>query len=162
MSEVLDSSEVESMLARAMEDPSVKGAPPNELINRLQGALGVGDLEPVTPEQLASVLEIYFQAFTLERDLWVSLTPNQYIQTKPFRLKKLPEGTHLVADVLIKDSDFEVECFDRFITKLEARGKTLVFYARASVPVDLTLALRAVDENDNTVQVPPECFIKGR
>lgn len=147
---------------KAMTDPAVKNARPEEMINNLRNLLGLGDLEPVDATATEEVVKTYFQAFKLEHDNWAFMGPGSYIQTVPFKLRKLPPGTKLIADVLIDQTDFEAECFDRFIRTMDVRGKTIVFDASAEIPVNLTIGLKCVDAYGAPVIPEDEYFWKSR
>lgn len=152
-------------LKRAMNDPAVRSSSPDQLIQNLSNVLGIPDIDPVSQEETAKVRETYFQAFTLSADAWTSMPGNgftrnvrTFVQIIPFKLKWIPEHTQLVADVLIDKTDYEEECFQNCIQGMAARGKSIIFYSNTSIPIDITLGLKCVDENGNIVHVPDECF----
>jgi hypothetical protein len=152
---------------RALEDPSVKGSSASNLIQNISNILGIQDLEAVDQSETDRVRHIYFQAIRLEADDWTDMPgtgPQKgittYVQLAPFKLKWIPDGTSLVADVLIDKTDFEAECFDKYIQGMAVRGKNIIFYATAAIPVDIVIGLKCVDANGNAVFVPDECYRK--
>ena len=147
-------------IKKAMNDPSVRNSTPEEMINCLRGLLGLGDLDPIDADATEAVVKTYFQAFKLEHCNWAPMGVGTYIQTVPFKLRELPPGTRLIADVLIDQSDFEAECFDRFIRTMDVRGKTIIFNANAEIPVDLTIGLKCVDAFDRPVELDEKLFWK--
>lgn len=147
-------------IKKAMTDPSVRNSKPEEMINKLRGLLGLGDLDPIDANATEEVIKTYFQAFKLEKCNWAPMGAGTFVQTVPFKLREMPPGTRLIADVLIDQSDFEAECFDRFIRAMEVRGKTIIFNAIAEIPVDLTIGLKCVDAFAQPVQLDQKLFWK--
>lgn len=154
-------------IKRAMNDPTVKNSAPDQLIQNLSNLLGIQDLDPVNQTETEKVRETYFQAIRLEADRWTAMPGTgrargvtTFVQLAPFKLKWIPEDTQLVADVLIDKTDFEQECFDKYIQGMAARGKNLVFYSSISLPVDIVIGLKCVDDHGNVVYVPDECYFQ--
>lgn len=145
-------------IAAAMSSPQIKNSKPDQLIPNLMAMFGMDGVDPVTPEQCESIRQVYFQAHKLEKDNWTPMPDgNNIIQIMPFKLVEVPAGCKLVVDVLIDKSDFEAEVFDQYITNMAARGKSLIFYAKAMLPMDITVGLKCVDEITNEpIYVPDE------
>ena len=150
------------MLKAAMQSPEVKNAKPENLISTLSGMFGL-ELDPVDEAETRRIRETYFQAIVLEKDNWTKLPGiSNYVQISPFKLKEVPPGLAIVADVLVDQSDYEVECFDKYIKNMAIRGKSIVFYASTDIPITLTIGLKCVDQKTREVKaVDPEFFRKG-
>lgn len=149
----------------ALNNPSVKKSTAEKIIPNMMSALNIGDLEPVSEEDSQEVLNTYFQGIVLETDEWTCMpgvAGSEYVQIAPFKLKTLPEGTHLVADVLIDKSEYEVECFEKYITNMEVRDKSVVFTAVGAIPIKITLGLKCVNVEGAPVRPEPEHFVKKR
>lgn len=153
-------------LKRAMNDPMVKNSPPDQLIANLSNVLGIADLDPVDQSEVEKVRDIYFQAFKLEAERWTPMPGNgfarnvtTYVQIIPFKLKWVPDGVQLVADVLIDKTDYEEECFQNCVQGMAVRGKNMVFYSNTAIPIDITLGLKCIDVNGDVVRVPDECYM---
>lgn len=142
----------------AMDDPSVKDADPANKLQNLSNLLGIGDVEAVDSEEAQRIRDTYFQAFVLSKDTWAPMGPGTFIQVAPFKLKDIPSNTRLVADVLIDKSEFEAECYDRYIKNIGVSGKTLVFSATVGLPVDITIGMKCVDIYDNPVKIDDSLF----
>lgn len=146
-------------LQQAMNDPSVRNCKPDQLINKISSMFGLGDLDPVDQSETEKVRDIYFQAFKLEADKWTDMGKGDFVQIVPFKLKGVPEGTMLVADVLIDQSDYEAECFDQFIRNMDVRGKSMVFHSCCALPIDIVLGLKCVDiATQEPMRVPDQYY----
>ena len=135
-----------SDIKKALNDPKIKQSKPDQLIPNLMNMFGMADLEAVDSTVCDQIRQIYFQAFKLVKDRWTELPgTNNTVQIAPFKLKEMPAGTRLVVDVFIDKSDYEVEVFEKYVTNMVARGKSLIFYAVGPLPVDITVGLKCVD-----------------
>jgi len=145
---------------RAMSDPLVRNSRPEELIKNLAAVLNIDDVPTISQEESERIRNEYFQAVQLDKDSWTSMPGlNNFVQIHPFKLKQIPKDTHFVADVLIDKSDYEAECYHKYIRNMMIRGKNIVFSASAEIPVTITLGLKCVsDITDLTVRVPDACF----
>ena len=142
-------------LANAINDPRVKNSKPDELIPNLLYMFGISDMPAIDEDECNTIRRSYFQAYKLVKTAW-TLTPNQMgaVQTMPFRLREIPEGTKLVVDVFVDKSDYEVEVFDEFITDIAAKGRTIIFTASMVPPVDITIGLKCVDvDTEETIYI---------
>ena len=132
-------------IMKAMEDPLIKKSKPEQLVPNIMNMFGL-DLEAVDSTECDAIRQVYFQAFVLYKDRWTEMPgSNNTVQIAPYKLKEVPAGTRLVVDVFIDKSDYESEVFEKYITNMVARGKSLIFYAVGPLPVDLTLGLKCVD-----------------
>lgn len=149
---------------RLMQTPEMQNTRPEQLINKLAGMLGLDDIEPVTEEETARIRQMYYQVVVLKADEWTFMPKeNQRIQIVPARLKSMPENCHLVADILIDKSDIEEQYFNEYISGMEMRGKSMIFYADADIPVDLTIGLKVVgNETGNTIYIPDDQLYKQK
>lgn len=145
-------------LSNALNSPSIKNSKPDQVIPNLMNMFGIDDLEPVNPDETEAIRHIYFQANTLSADKWTELPGvNNTVQIIPFKLKEVPMNARLVVDVLVDKSDYEAEVFDKYIVSMSARGKSLIFYAKASLPVDIVVGLKCVDQlTGEPIYVPDE------
>lgn len=138
---------------------------PNEIIDQVLSRLG-GNYIDITAEECNEVTKTYFQAFVLERELWTPMPEifgkANFIQIKDAKITKVPAGAHIVADVLIDKSNLEAECYDRLVQSIEFRGRSVIFYATDIAPVDITIALKCLDDKGNIVIPGPECYEKKR
>lgn len=151
-------------VARLMNTPEMKNTAPEQLINKLAGMLGLDDIEPVSEEETARIRQEYYQVVVLSAEEWTFMPKEKkFVQIVSARLKKMPEGCHLVADILIDKSDIEEEYFNNYISGMELRGKTMVFYSDAEIPVDLTIGLKVVvNETGNTLYIPDDQLYKAK
>lgn len=146
----------------AMQSPEVKNARPEDLISTISGMFGL-DLDPIDQSEVEKIRDEYFQAITLDKDNWTRLPGiRNYVQISSFKLKEVPPGGAIVADVLIDKSDFEAECFDRYVKNMNIRGKTIVFYAVSELPVNIVIGLKCVNQQTKEVMpVSSEYFRRG-
>lgn len=149
-----------SDLKSLLESDTIRKSSPDTVIGNVLAALGL-NIDPIDQEEIERIRKEYFQAFTLKRDAWTPFPRgpvNEYVQLVPCKIKKIPEGGRLVADVLINKTDFEQECFDVYIQDLQIRDKSIVVYSLSPLPVDLTLGLKCVDDRNPGViiRVPDE------
>ena len=116
---------------RALEDPNIRKSAPNELIGNLINAMGLEDIPCIDTEEAERIRKIYFQATRLEKDRWTTMPGiENTVQIIPYKIKgDLPEGTHLVVDVLIDKSDYEAECFEKYVKNMMVRGNNIIFFA---------------------------------
>lgn len=149
---------------RLMQTPEMQHTRPEQLINKLAGMLGLDDIEPVSGEETARIRQMYYQVVVLKADEWTFMPKeNKRIQIVSARLKTMPENCHLVADILIDKSDIEEQYFNEYISGMEMRGKSMIFYADAEIPVDLTIGLKVVaNETGNVVFVPDDQLYKSK
>lgn len=149
---------------RLMQTPEMQHTRPEQLINKLTGMLGLDDIEPVSGEETARIRQMYYQVVVLKADEWTFMPKeNKRIQIVSARLKTMPENCHLVADILIDKSDIEEQYFNEYISGMEMRGKSMIFYADAEIPVDLTIGLKVVaNETGNVVFVPDDQLYKSK
>lgn len=139
-------------LKQALASPEMKNTPPDQIISSLAGMFGLTDLEAMDPEKCDEIRKVYFQAFTLKKDNWTVMPgSDNTVQIIPFKLKEFPEGTHLVADVLIDKTDYEAEVYDQYVTNIVGRGKSIIFYAVSPLPIDVTIGLKCVNEEEEPV-----------
>lgn len=149
---------------RLMQTPEMQNTRPEQLINKLAGMLGLDDIEPVSGEETERIRQIYYQVIVLKADEWTFMPKeNKRIQIVSARLKSMPENCHLVADILIDKSDIEEQYFNEYISGMEMRGKSMIFYADADIPVDLTIGLKVVgNETGNTIYIPDDQLYKSK
>lgn len=147
----------------ALSSPEVQNAKPEDLISTISGMFGL-DIEPLDQEEANKIRNEYFQAITLDKDEWTRLPGlRNYVQIAPFKLKEIPPSGAVVADVLIDKSDYEAECFDKYVKSMSIRGKTIVFYASSELPVNIVVGLKCVNQvTKEIIAVPPEYFRKGK
>lgn len=157
-----DSTVSMATVRRALEDPKIRKSAPNELIGNLINAMGLEDIPCIDTEEADRIRKIYFQATRLEKDRWVTMPGiENTVQIIPYRIKgELPEGTRLVVDVLIDKSDYEAECFERYVKNMMVRGSNILFFAVAPLPCDIVIGIKCVNENDEPVFVPDELLKK--
>lgn len=148
---------------RALEDPDIRKSAPNELIGNLINAMGLEDIPCIDTEEAERIRKIYFQATRLEKDRWTTMPGiENTVQIIPYKIKgDLPEGTHLVVDVLIDKSDYEAECFEKYVKNMMVRGNNIIFFAVAPLPCDIVIGIKCADENDEPVYIPDEMIRKG-
>ena len=148
-------------MSKPREDPN-----PNKIMDEVMSRLAGLGIKDITAEETNEVAKTYFQAFILERELWTPMPEifgkANFIQIKDAKITKPPVGATIVADVMIDKSDLELEAFERLVTSIEFRGRSVVFYATDISPVDITIALKCVDANGTPVIPGPERYEKNR
>lgn len=148
---------------RALEDPNIWRSAPNELIGNLINAMGLEDIPCIDTDEAERIRQVYFQATRLEKDRWTQMPGiENTVQIIPYKIKgELPDGTHLVVDVLIDKSDYEAECFEKYVKNMMVRGSNIVFFAVAPLPCDIVIGIKCVDEDDEPVYIPDEMLRRG-
>lgn len=148
---------------KALDDPKIRNSAPNELIGNLINAMGLDDIPSVDSEEAERVRHTYFQAGRLERERWTTMPGiENTVQIIPYRLKgNLPEHSHLVVDVLIDKSDYEAECFEKYVRDMTIRGSNIIFYAVAPLPCDIVVGIKCVDdETGEPIFIPDDQLTK--
>lgn len=145
-----------------MDNPELRNAKPQDLISTISGMLGL-DIAPISDEETAKIRATYFQVVTLDKDDWTKLPGiRNYVQIAPFKLKEIPPESAMVADVLIDQSDYEAECFDKYVKNMTIRGKSIVFYAVSELPVNITIGLKCVNQKTREIiTVEDKYFRRG-
>ena len=144
-----------------MKSPEMQNVKPQDLVSTLSGMFGL-DVTPISDEETARIRAIYFQVITLEKDNWTKLPGiRNYVQIAPFKLKEIPPESAMVADVLIDKSDYEAECFDKYIKNMTIRGKSIVFYSISELPIDITIGLKCVNQRTREVVPVDDRYFRG-
>lgn len=149
---------------RALEDPKIQRSAPDQLIGNLINAMGLDDIPCIDTEEADRIRKIYFQAVRLEKERWTTMPGiENTVQIIPYQIKgNLPENTQLIVDVLIDKSDYEAECFEKYIRGMTVRGANIIFYAVAPLPCDIVVGIRCADiETGETVYIPDEMLRKN-